>query len=543
MSEIGIHASEVVLLFLLLFVVTFAAIAQRLKTPYPIILVLAGLLLGFVPRIPRVTLNPEMVFFVVLPPLLYGAAWNTPWRSFVNNFVGIASLAVGLVAFTVFGVAAGVPWFLSGLDWRTGFVLGAVVATTDAIAATSIAKRVGLPRRISDVLEGESLVNDATGLLALEFAIAMIVYGQAPTVHSGILRFAFLGTAGVAVGLLLARAVEWFEHLVDDGPIEIAISIFVPYTSYLAAEAIHASGVIAVVASGLYLSRRSSRFFSPSVRLQANAVWNSLTFILNGVVFVLIGLQLPYVLTGIKESSLPKLIFYGLLFSGFVILLRLIWTFLSAYASYLVRSRILHQNTGRPVSRELFVIGWTGMRGVVALAAAISLPEVLADGRLFPHRSLIIFLTYSVILVTLVLQGLTLPPLIRVLGLAGTSDPHADEEEARRVVLEAALRYLQQHRESETPQSTALYQDLETHYRQRLATLGSGSDVGSNIGREHYATYLSLSRELLKVERKATLKLLEEGRIDDELARELEHELDLSEIRVEAAIHHQSKVS
>jgi len=451
-SEIGIHTTEVVLLLLLLFVVTFAAIAQRLKTPYPIILVLAGLLLGFVPHIPEVTLNPELAFFVVLPPLLYGAAWNTPWRSFVNNFVAITSLAVGLVAFTVFGVAVGAPWFLLGFDWRTGFVLGAVVATTDAIAATSIAKRVGLPRRISDVLEGESLVNDATGLLALEFATAIIVYGEAPTLHSGILRFAFLGSAGVAIGLLLARVVEWFEHRVDDGPIEIAISIFVPYTSYLAAEAIHASGVIAVVTSGLYLSRRSSRFFSPSVRLQANAVWNSLIFILNGVVFVLIGLQLPYVLTGIKESSLPKLMVYGLLFSGFVILLRLIWTFLSGYASYLLRGRVFRQNIERPVSRELFVIGWTGMRGVIALAAAISLPEVLASGKLFPHRSIIVFLTYSVILVTLVLQGLTLPLLIRALGLAGTSTPHTEEGEARRFVLQAALRYLQEQRKSDAPE-------------------------------------------------------------------------------------------
>ena len=183
------------------------------------------------------------------------------------------------------------------------------------------------------------------------------------------------------------------------------------------------------------------------------------------------------------------------------------------------------------------------MRGVVALAAAISLPEVLASGKLFPHRSLIVFLTYSVIVVTLVLQGLTLPPLIRVLGLAGTSDPHAREEEARRVVLEAALKYLQQHRESDAPQWTALYDDLERHYRHRLANLDAETDVGSEIGREQYARYLSLSRELLKIERKATLKLLEEGRIDNELARELEHEFDLSEIRLDAAIHHQGKVS
>jgi monovalent cation/hydrogen antiporter len=541
MPGTGIHATEVVLLLLLLFVVAFAAMAQRLKTPYPIVLVIAGLLLGFVPGIPKVTLDPELVFLVVLPPLLYGAAWNTSWRSFVDNLVSIASLAVGLVAFTVFGVAAGASWFFSGFDWRTGLVLGAVVATTDAVAATSIAKRIGLPKRISDVLEGESLVNDATGLLALEFATAMVVYGQTPSVHAGILRLAYLSTAGVAMGLIIGRIVEWFEYRVDDGPIEIAISIFVPYTTYLAAEAIHASGVLAVVASGLYLSRRSSQFFSPSVRLQANAVWNSLTFILNGLVFVLIGLQLPYVLAAIKESSLPRLLLYGGLFSAFLILLRLLWTFPSSYLSYFLRARIFHQTVTRPGTRQLFVVGWTGMRGVIALAAAISLPAELANGSPFPHRSLIVFLTFSVILVTLVLQGLTLPLLIRALGLAGASKPHSDERAARRLVLEAALRYLEKCRQDDAPDSDGLYEDLERHYRHRLANANTENDEQNQARRENYARYLDLSRELVRIERETTLTLAAEGRIDDEIARELEQEFDLSEIRLDAAIDHQIK--
>ena len=272
----GIHAVQLILLLLLLFVVVFSTLARRLKTPYPIVLVVAGLLLGFVPGIPKITLDPDVIFFVVLPPLLYSAAWNTSWRDFRHNFVSIASLAIGLVAFTVFGVAAAASWLIVGFDWRVGFVLGAVVATTDSIAATSIAKRIGLPKRIVDVLEGESLVNDATGLLALEFATAMVVYGQTPTISYAIARLAYLIASGIAVGLILGRIVEWFEHRIDDGPIEIALSLFVPYAAYLAGEAVHGSGVLAVVAGGLYLSRRSSRFFSPSVRLQAGAVWNSL---------------------------------------------------------------------------------------------------------------------------------------------------------------------------------------------------------------------------------------------------------------------------
>ena len=243
------------------------------------------------------------------------------------------------------------PWLFAGFDWRIGFVLGAAVATTDAIAATSIAKRIGLPKRIVDLLEGESLLNDATGLLALEFAVAMVVHGQNPTVSSGLLRLLYLTFAGIGSGLLLARIVEWFEHRIDDGPIEIAVSILVPYAAYLTAEAMHASGVLAVVAAGLYLGRKSSQFFSPGVRLQAHAVWDSLTFILNGFVFVLIGLQLPSVLAGVSEFSTGRLILYGALFSLFLILLRLVWTFPGAYVSYFIRTRLLHQNE-KPAGRS-----------------------------------------------------------------------------------------------------------------------------------------------------------------------------------------------
>jgi Na+/H+ antiporter len=393
MSGTGLHAAELILLLLLLFVVAFAALARKLETPYPIVLVIAGLLLGFVPGMPKVTLEPHVIFAVVLPPLLYSAALGTAWEDFRYNLVSIALLAVGLVGFTVLAVAIAGPLLLPGFDWRTGFVLGAVVATTDAIAATSIAQRVGLPKRIVDILEGESLVNDATGLLALEFGTAIVVHGNTPTVSSGILRLLYLGIAGITVGLILGRIVEWFEFRIDDAPIEIAFSIFVPYAAYLAAEAIDASGVLGVVAAGLYLGRKRSQFFSPSVRLQTNAVWNALTFILNGLVFVLIGLQLPYVLGEIEGLKFTELLLYAALFCAFLILLRIVWTFPGAYFAYLVRTRVLHRDEKWPGARQVFVVGWTGMRGVIALAAAISLPVTVAGGGPFPRRNLIIFLT------------------------------------------------------------------------------------------------------------------------------------------------------
>src|SRR4051794_1151210 len=277
-----------IFLLLLLFVVVFGAVAQRLKIPYPIIMVIGGLLLSFIPGIPRIGLNPDVIFFIILPPLLYSAAWLTSWREFSYNFVSIFFLAFGLVTFTVVAVTRAAPFFLAGFDWRMGLVLGAVVAPTDAIAATSIAKRIGLPKRVVDILEGESLLNDATALLALEFGVALLIGGERPTFTAGLLRLLYLTFTGLGVGLVLGEIVHQIEDRIDDGPIEIALSLLTPYVAYLGAEAVHASGVLAVVTCGLYLSRRSSHFYSPTVRLQAWAVWDSLTFILNGFVFLLI---------------------------------------------------------------------------------------------------------------------------------------------------------------------------------------------------------------------------------------------------------------
>src|SRR5262249_10261555 len=348
--------------------------------------------------------------------------------------------AFGLVTFTVIGVTQAGRFFLPGFDWRVGLVLGAVVAPTDAIAAASIAKRIGLPKRLVDILEGESLLNDATALLALEFGLALLVGGMRPTLSFGLLRLIYLTGIGILIGLVIGAIVHAVEHRIDDGPIEIVLSILTPYVAYLTADSLHASGVLAVVACGLYLSRQSSHFFSPGVRLQVWAVWESLTFILNGLVFVLIGLQLHYVLASIRDHNLGTLIKYGAVFSGFLILLRLIWMFPAAYIANLIRRRILHQREPMPPARQIFVACWTGMRGVISLAPAIALPQTFHDGTPFSQRSMIIFLAFSAILVTLVLQGLTLPPLIRALGLAGASASHsAEEEEARRTILTAAL--------------------------------------------------------------------------------------------------------
>ncbi len=529
-----IHSIQIVFLLLLFFVVVFGSLAKKLQVPYPIVLVIGGLLLSFTPGMPRITLNPDVVFLVVLPPLLYSAAWGTSWREFSYNLVSILFLAFGLVTFTVVGVSSAVEWFFPGLDWRMGLVLGAIVAPTDAIAATSIASRIGLPKRIVEILEGESLLNDATALLALEFGIALIVNGQRPTFVLGFLRLMYLIVAGVLAGLVIGEIVHQVEHRIDDAPIEIALSLLTPYVAYLSAEAMDASGVLAVVVCGLYLARKSSHFFSPGVRLQADAVWDSMTFVLNGLVFVIIGLQLPYVLKTIGDQKLHTLIPYSAVFCLFLIVLRLIWVFPGSYLAFWIRRRILHQKEQWPSPRRIFVIGWTGMRGVISLAAAISIPQVLARGEPFVQRNVIIFLTFSVILVTLVFQGLTLPFVIRKLGLAGVSAGNQEERDARRLMAEAALARLEQARAQANSEETDAYDDLAIHYRRRLATLDEvGNKSGDVEDPSFYKRFVELSRELLKVERQTAVELRNQRRIGDELLRELQRELDLGELRLQ----------
>jgi monovalent cation/hydrogen antiporter len=529
MGNGNVQAVALVFLLLMLFVVAFGVLARKVRIPYPIVLVIAGTLLGIIPGIPRVALNPDLVFYVVLPPLLYGAAWVTSWREFSYNLVSILLLAFGLVAFTVIGVALGAPWLFHGFDWKIGLVLGAVVAPTDALAATSIAQRIGLPKRITDILEGESLVNDATGLLALEFGISILLRNETPTATNAVLRLTYLIVAGIAVGLVTGWIVNWIERRIDDGPIEIAISILVPYAAYFAADALHASGVLAVVTCGLYLTRRSSEFFSPGVRLQAWAVWDALTYILNSLVFVLIGLQLHYVLAGIRGYSLGTLILYGALFGGLIIALRVIWVFPGAWVAQLIRTRVLHQSIRPPTSRGILILGWAGMRGVIALAAAIALPQALADGSPFPQRNLIIFLAFSVILVTLVGQGLTLPWLVRALRVSDPPGPNLEEEAARREILQAALAHLEQSRKKSESEFDAIYEDLAGHYRQRLAAVTGRGDTETGVNPEHQKHLSRVSRDLLRVERQTAVRLRNEGHINDETLRQLEYELDLRE--------------
>jgi Na+/H+ antiporter len=526
----GVQAVLAVFLLLLVFVAMFGGLARRLKVPYPILLVIAGLLVSFLPGMPRIGLDPNLVFLVFLPPLLYSAAWTLSWREFQRNFVSIAMLAIGLVLFTVLGLAMAAGWLLPGFDWKSAVLLGAVVAATDAIAATSIARRVGLPQRIVHILEAESLVNDGTGLLALQFGLAILMTGRTPSIVEGVGRLVFLIGGGVFVGLAIGGVIALFEKWVDDGPIEIVISILVPYATYLISDRAHASGVIAVIACGMYMSRKSPEYMSPQVRLQMTAVWDALTFVLNGIVFVVIGLQLPYVMGQIGGLSRMVLLEYGVGFSAVIIGLRMAWVYGETYIAYVVRRWVQKVEVKEPEPRGLFVIGWGGMRGVLSLAAAVSLPYALPGGGMFPQRSMIIYLAFCLIVVTLVLQGLTLPWLIRSLGLSASGGNNDEEQEARRVMLREALVQLDRKRSKNRDQS-AMFGELIASYQRRLDALPAEREEPAP-GLVDQARRSDAILGALEVEREALIRLRNEGRIDDEVLRVLQRELDFAESRV-----------
>lgn len=532
----GVHGMQMVFLLLLVLVAAFAVMAERVKLPYPIVLVVAGLGISFVPHMPRVPLNPELVFVVFLPPLLYYSAWNTSWREFRNNLISITMLAVGLVAFTVIGVALVSDHFITALDFKSGFVLGAVVATTDAIAAASIAARIGLPARVVEILEGESLLNDATGLLALEFGVGMLETGETPTVGGGLLRLLWLIAGGIAVGLVVGWIAAVIDRWIDDGPVEMVISVVVPYAAYLAGEELHVSGVLAVVACGLYLGRKSAVLSSPEARIQVTSGWESLNFLLNGMVFLLIGLQLPYVLGGIRGYGRWTLMEYGAVFSLVLIVLRLVWMFPAARVANGLR-RLVPGLPAEPMpgAKSVFVIGWTGMRGVIALAAAFSLPETLSGGRVFAQRNLIIYLTFAVILVTLVVQGLSLPWLIRRLGL-GRTESREEEMEARRTVLETAIGYLEQQQNEGSDELAHGFADLLHRYRHRLDAVNYGlsTEEADESGAKNWKRVRELSREAAEVERRTAVWLRDDGKIGDGVMNRLLKELDLVEARQKA---------
>jgi Na+/H+ antiporter len=533
---------------LLVAVAALATLANRIGVPYAILLVLGGLVLGFVPALPQVELDPEVVFLLFLPPLLYVSAIFTSWRDFRANLRPISLLAIGLVLVTVCVVAAVAHWAI-GFPWAAAFVLGAIVSPTDAIAATSVAQRLGVPRRIVTVLEGESLINDATGIVAYRIAVAAAVLGTFSLWQAG-LQFVAGAVGGIAVGLAMGWVIIWVRrHVADDPNVQNTISLLTPFATYLLAEEpshwmweqlgfpgeFAFSGVLAVVTAGLYLGRRGPYVITPETRLQGYAFWELVTFLLNGVIFALIGLQLGGIVERLSESTpyaVVTLVFYGALISLAVILARFMWVFLTTYVRRWLSRRVRQREPTSPV-RWGTVVAWTGMRGVISLAAALALPLSTESGAPFPERDLILFLTFCVILATLVVQGLSLPVLIRALGLEDDGSREREEVKGRIRVAEAAIARIEELaaedwvREDTAERVRGLYNYRRSRFSARFV---GGDEDGIE---ERSVAYQRLLRELLRAQRRTLIELRNEGVIGDEVMHRIERDLDLEESRLE----------
>ncbi len=524
------HEIEIIL-GLLLVVAALAVVAEKLKVPYPILLVLGGLVLGFIPGLPEVELDPELVFLLFLPPLLTSAAWYTSWRDFRFNLRPILLLAVGLVLVTTSAVAVVAHAAIAGLAWSTAFVLGAIVSPPDAVAATAITKRLNVPRRVVTVLEGESLINDATGLVAYRFAVAAVVTGVF-SIWEASLQFFITGVGGVLIGLAMGWLIIWVHRRLDDALVEITTAILNCYASYILAEHLHVSGVLAAVTVGLYYRRQSSEVLTPRTRMQSIAVWEIFVFLLNGLIFILIGLQLPSILDEISEYSAATLGWYTLLISMVVIGVRLLWVFPATYLPRMLSPR-LRERDPYPPWQNVLIISWTGMRGVVSLATALALPLVTNTGTPFPERDLILFLTFCVILVTLVLQGLTLPLLIRWLKVGGDDGTEREEMEGRLQAAQAAMARIEELAvQDDVPAEAEMIQWLRTQYNDRIRRLSACCVAMDQGSFDQLAAFRYVQNEVIAVERRTAIRLRNQGVINDEVLNRIERDLDLEETRL-----------
>jgi monovalent cation/hydrogen antiporter len=523
--------TELVVLGILVAAAALVIAGQSVDIPYPVVLVLGGLVLGFAPGVPTVALDPDLVLLIVLPPLLYAAAFFSSLRDLRENVQPIALLAIGLVIATTLGVAAIAHAFIDGLSWEAAFVLGAVVSPTDPVAATSIAGRLGAPRRVVTIVEGESLINDATALVIYKFAVAAVVTGSFSLVDAG-MEFVLQVVGGAAVGLVVGWIVTWVRRRLDDPTTEITVSLMTAYFAYLPALALDVSGVVAAVTVGIYLGWHAPELVSPATRLQTFAVWGILVFVLNALLFTLLGLQFEHILDSLEGFSPGTLIGYGLMVSAAVIVIRIMWVFPLTYVPRWlfqhVRGMHDHAQWQHPV-----LVGWSGMRGAVSLAAALAIPLETEAGAPFPERDLIIFITFCVILATLVLQGLTLPWLIRRLDVDDDGGREDEENKARLVATKAALDRLEQlEGEDWVRDDTAERMRALLGYRKRRFTARfDGEDDGGFEKRS--LNYQRLLREMLDAQRIAVVRLRREGKIDDEVMRRVQRDLDLEDQRLE----------
>jgi monovalent cation/hydrogen antiporter len=517
-----VHNTELVLLGLLIGISAFLLLAYRTGIPYPILLVVGGCGLGYLPGVPDVQLNPEIVLLAFLPPLLYSSAFFSSLRDLRANLGPIMVLAVGLVTATMVAVAV-VAHEVAGLAWAPAFVLGAVVSPTDPVAASEIAGRLGANRRYVTIIEGEALVNDATALIAYKYAVGAVTAGTFSLLSAGG-KFAMASIGGIAIGLAVGYVIATLRRRLDDPATEISISLVTAYLAYLPASAVGASGVLAAVTSGVYLGWRSPELISPATRLQAYAVWEILVFVLNALLFTLVGLQLPSIIDGISGQSGWLLARDAGLVIATVVVIRAVWV----YPFSMMRAKLWRTPGGGAVSWQRIgtAISWTGMRGAVTLAAALALPS-------FAERDRVIFLAFAVVLFTVVVQGLTLPWLIRKLELFQDAKVELKEAKARILAAKAAIERLEELRLEEWVRDETADR-MRALYEYRIRRFKARFDDGDDGDIEDRSqSYQRLRRMILDTERGEVYRLRNQGTIDEQTMHRIERDLDLEDARLE----------
>ncbi len=520
-------------IYLILIIIALVMVANKLKLAYPIVLVLGGLLLSFASNFSNITIDPELIFFIFLPPLLYEAAWQTSWKEFWRWRRVIMSFAFPIVILTSCVVAFSAYAIIPGFTLALGFLLGGIVSPPDAISATAIMRQVNAPRILVSVAEGESLLNDASSLIVFRFALIAVITGQfhfSQAVGSFFLVIIMGTLIGVAIGLIFYGIYRW---LPTTPSIEIVLSFVAPYSMYYFAEEFHFSGVLAVVSGGLLLSSQREKMFTYQGRVQGTSVWSTIGFVLNGVVFLLIGLQLPSITSSVEEVSISQAIWYGLAISLVLIVTRLMSTYGAGIFTRFM-GRFITVADRNPGWKIPLIFGWSGMRGVVSLAAALSIPVLASEGHPFPYRNLILFITFIVILVTLVFQGLTLPWLIRTVKPTSKFDTLTEEEQE--VIIQKKMAHISlQHIEGNYAEELNKNDHLRNlHSRMKLDIDFFNRDMeeikktNANPVRFYQRIYL----ELLDQQRAMLHKINHKAEFDEELIRKYLSLIDIEEFKI-----------
>jgi Na+/H+ antiporter len=512
------------LLVILVAIAILFEIARRIGVPYPTLFVLGGLPLAFVPGLSRVQLQPELVLLVFLPPLLFSAAVDSPIRDLRANRAPLLRLSIGLVLFTMVIVAVVAQAAIPGLGWPAAFTLGAIVAPTDALSATSVFRRLGAPRQLVTLVEGESLFNDATALVA--YRAAVLAVSGTFVLSQAVGGFVVAAVGGIAIGAAVGWVAREILRRIDDPPVEVVVSLIIPFAAYLPADELGLSGVLAAVAAGLVIGSRLGTILGPNSRVLWLTTWKMVGFILNGFVFVLIGLELPAILEGLGQGEQLRALGLVALICGVVVVTRFVWIFTTSLLPNSPRRQFARRDP-RLATRLTAVLSWAGLRGAVSLAAALALPTG------FPERNLILLLTFAVILVTLVGQGLTLPLVLRWAGWDGT-EPDGDEGTlARNAAYRAGLDEIQRAR-PDWPTHQPLFDRLESSLRDRTEHLATGDPAETAERRQERIEHETIQRGVIAAQRSAVIDLRDRGEINDLTLRSIERELDLEEIRMEA---------